>query len=326
MAKVHSILFFYVMVGLCILLNTATQQPLRTKFMTHTQTHSGLKIDASLADFVKNELLAGISISEQQFWQGLAHIVTELTPKNRALLAKRDALQQQIDNYHLNNKVFDSADYHAFLQTIGYLVPEVADFTIKTENVEPEIALKAGPQLVVPVSNARFALNAANARWGSLYDALYGTDVVSEDAGAAKGSDYNPTRGFKVMAYARQFLDQALPLKSGSHIESTNYSIVDGELIITLRDSAHTQLSNPAQLIGFQGEAQNPSVILLQNNGLHIELCIDHHHPIGQADKAGIKDVVLESALTTIMDCEDSIAAVDAQDKVQVYKNWLGLM
>ena len=178
----------------------------------------------------------------------------------------------------------------------------------------------------MPVSNARFALNAANARWGSLYDALYGTDVLSEEDGAEKGRTYNSVRGFKVMAYARQFLDKALPLENGSHIESTNYSVVDGALSITLRDSSQTKLKKPEQLVGYQGEAQNPSVILLKNNGLHLELHIDHHHPIGQADKAGLKDVVLEAALTTIMDCEDSIAAVDAEDKVQVYKNWLGLM
>ncbi|MGY8878987.1 MAG: malate synthase G, partial [Pseudoalteromonas sp.] len=209
---------------------------------------------------------------------------------------------------------------------IGYLVKEPANFEIETQNVEPEVALTAGPQLVVPVSNARFALNAANARWGSLYDALYGTDVLSEDDGAEKGNTYNPVRGFKVMAYARQFLDKALPLTNGSHIESTNYSVVDGALLITLRDSSQTTLANPSQLIGYQGEAQNPTVVLLKNNDLHIELHIDHHHIIGQADKAGLKDVVLEAALTTIMDCEDSVAAVDAEDKVQVYKNWLGLM
>ncbi|MBH0039298.1 malate synthase G [Pseudoalteromonas sp. SWN166] len=294
--------------------------------MSHTLTHSGLSVDTQLADFVKNQLLPGTHLSEQQFWQNFAHIVQTLTPTNKALLEKRELLQKQIDDYHLANKTWDSARYYAFLQDIGYLVKEPANFKIETQNVEPEVALTAGPQLVVPVSNARFALNAANARWGSLYDALYGTDVLSEDDGAEKGTTYNPVRGFKVMAYARQFLDKALPLKNGSHIESTNYSVVDGALLITLRDSSQTTLSNPSQLIGYQGEAQNPTVVLLKNNDLHIELHIDHHHLIGQADKAGLKDVVLEAALTTIMDCEDSVAAVDAEDKVQVYKNWLGLM
>ena len=294
--------------------------------MSHTLTHSGLSVDKQLAEFVKKQLLPGTHLDEHQFWKSFANIVQTLTPLNKSLLAKREQLQKQIDDYHLANKNADQAQYQAFLKDIGYLVDEPENFSIETQNVEPEIALTAGPQLVVPVSNARFALNAANARWGSLYDALYGTDVLNEDDGAEKGSQYNPVRGFKVMAYARQFLDKALPLENGSHIESTNYSIVDGALAITLRDSSHTTLKNPEQLIGYQGEAQNPSVILLKNNGLHIELQIDHHHPIGQADKAGLKDVVLEAALTTIMDCEDSVAAVDAEDKVQVYKNWLGLM
>jgi malate synthase len=294
--------------------------------MTHTLTHSGLSVDSQLADFVRTQLLPGTHLTEQQFWQRFAHIVHTLTPLNTALLAKREQLQQQIDDYHLSNKSWDNAQYHAFLTDIGYLVDEPENFSIETDKVEPEIAQTAGPQLVVPVSNARFALNAANARWGSLYDALYGTDVISEEDGAEKGKRYNPVRGFKVMAYARQFLDKALPLENGSHIESTNYSVVNGALIITLRDSSQTTLKNPEQLVGYQGEAQNPSTLLLKNNGLHIELQIDHHHPIGQADKAGLKDVVLEAALTTIMDCEDSVAAVDAEDKVQVYKNWLGLM
>ena len=299
---------------------------LRKAIMTHTLTHSGLSVDTQLADFVKNQLLPGTHLNEQQFWQNFADIVQTLTPINKTLLEKRELLQQKINDYHLTNKTWDSAKYHTFLQDIGYLVKEPANFEIETQNVEPEIALTAGPQLVVPVSNARFALNAANARWGSLYDALYGTDVLSEDDGAERGNTYNPVRGFKVMAYARQFLDKALPLTNGSHIESTNYSVINGALSITLRDSSQTTLANPSQLIGYQGEAQNPTVVLLKNNDLHIELHIDHHHIIGQADKAGLKDVVLEAALTTIMDCEDSVAAVDAQDKIQVYKNWLGLM
>ena len=293
---------------------------------THSHSQFGLTVNTQLADFINNQLLPGTDVSEQQFWQGFANIIDELTPTNRALLAKRDALQAKIDDYHQRNPQWNAQQYHTFLSEIGYLVPQPEDFKIETQNVEPEIAQCAGPQLVVPVSNARFALNAANARWGSLYDALYGTDVLTEDDGAEKGSTYNPVRGFKVMAYARQFLDKSLPLECGSHIESTNYSIVNGQLIITLRDSSQTCLKQPEQLVGFTGEAQNPSAILLKNNGLHIELQIDHQHPIGKADKAGLKDVVLEAALTTIMDCEDSVAAVDAEDKVQVYQNWLGLM
>ncbi|WP_404343364.1 malate synthase G [Pseudoalteromonas mariniglutinosa] len=294
--------------------------------MTSTLSLHGLTVEQSLADFVEQQLLPGTGIASGHFWQGFANIINELTPINNALLNKRQQLQQKIDQYHQQYTQWDAERYHAFLTEIGYLVEEPEDFTIETENVEPEIATIAGPQLVVPVSNARFALNAANARWGSLYDALYGTDVLSEQDGAEKGVQYNPVRGFKVMAYARQFLDKALPLANGSHIESTNYSIVANQLLITLRDSSQVCLANPEQLVGYQGEAQNPTVILLKNNGLHIELQIDHHHPIGQADKAGLKDVVLESALTTIMDCEDSVAAVDADDKVAVYQNWLGLM
>ena len=294
--------------------------------MTLSHSQFGLTVDNQLADFVNQQLLPGTGISEQHFWQGFAEIIDDLSPLNRALLVKREDLQHQIDSYHLANKHWDAAQYQQFLTDIGYLVPEPDNFCIETENVEPEIARTAGPQLVVPVSNARFALNAANARWGSLYDALYGTDVLSEEDGAEKGSNYNPVRGFKVMAYARQFLDKALPLENGSHIESTNYSVVNGQLIITLRDSSQTGLKQPAQLVGFQGEAQNPRAILLLSHGLHIELQIDHNHSIGAADKAGLKDVLLEAALTTIMDCEDSVAAVDGEDKVQVYQNWLGLM
>lgn len=286
----------------------------------------GLTVNKQLADFVEHQLLPDTGISNHCFWQGFANIINDLTPINKALLEKREHLQTQIDAYHQQHTKLDATHYQDFLSDIGYLVPEPDDFSIETDNVEPEIALLAGPQLVVPVSNARFALNAANARWGSLYDALYGTDVLSEEDGAEKGSQYNPVRGFKVMTYARQFLDKALPLASGSHSESTNYSIVDNQLLITLRDSSQARLANPQQLVGFQGEAQNPSAIILKNNGLHIELQIDHHHHVGQADKAGLKDVILESALTTIMDCEDSVAAVDAEDKVGVYKNWLGLM
>ena len=294
--------------------------------MTTSHSQFGLTVNSQLADFVNQQLLPGTGISEQHFWQGFADIIDDLSPINRQLLIKREDLQHQIDSYHVAHTHWDAEHYQQFLTDIGYLVAEPENFSIETDNVEPEIASTAGPQLVVPVSNARFALNAANARWGSLYDALYGTDVLSEEDGAEKGSTYNPVRGFKVMAYARQFLDKAIPLENGSHIESTNYSVVNGQLFITLRDSSQTGLKQPAQLVGFQGEAQNPTAILLINHGLHIELQIDHNHPIGSADKAGLKDVLLEAALTTIMDCEDSVAAVDGEDKVQVYQNWLGLM
>ena len=294
--------------------------------MTTSHSQFGLTVNSQLADFVNQQLLPGTGISEPHFWQGFADIIDDLSPINRQLLIKREDLQHQIDSYHVAHKHWDAEHYQQFLTDIGYLVAEPESFCIETDNVEPEIARTAGPQLVVPVSNARFALNAANARWGSLYDALYGTDVLSEEDGAEKGSAYNPVRGFKVMAYARQFLDKAIPLENGSHIESTNYSVVNGQLFITLRDSSQTGLKQPAQLVGFQGEAQNPTAILLISHGLHIELQIDHNHPIGSADKAGLKDVVLEAALTTIMDCEDSVAAVDGEDKVQVYQNWLGLM
>ncbi|MBE0379853.1 malate synthase G [Pseudoalteromonas prydzensis] len=294
--------------------------------MTTSHSQFGLTVNSQLADFVNQQLLPGTGISKQHFWQGFADIIDDLSPINRQLLIKREDLQHQIDSYHVAHKHWDAEHYQQFLTDIGYLVAEPENFSIETDNVEPEIARTAGPQLVVPVSNARFALNAANARWGSLYDALYGTDVLSEEDGAEKGSTYNPVRGFKVMAYARQFLDKAIPLENGSHIESTNYSVVNGQLFITLRDSSQTGLKQPVQLVGFQGEAQNPTAILLINHGLHIELQIDHNHPIGSADKAGLKDVLLEAALTTIMDCEDSVAAVDGEDKVQVYQNWLGLM
>ncbi|RZM80739.1 malate synthase G [Pseudoalteromonas rubra] len=288
---------------------------------------AGLRIDTRLFDFVDQELLPGTQINADDFWSGFSNIIHTLTPKNRALLAKRDLLQKQIDDYHIANPSWDAEKYRTFLTEIGYLVPDVAAQPITTEQVEPEIARIAGPQLVVPVSNARFALNAANARWGSLYDALYGTDVLPEEDGAERASGgYNPVRGFKVMAYARQLLDRILPLAHGSHIESTNYAVVQGELIITLNDSSQVKLAEPAQFAGYNGQPQSPSALLFKHHDLHFEILIDPQDPIGQADKAGIKDVILESALTTIMDCEDSVAAVDAEDKVQVYRNWLGLM
>ncbi len=257
--------------------------------MSKYVTHSGFQIATPLAQFVEQSLLPGTGIAVNQFWQGVVDIFSELGKQNQALLNKRDTLQQQIDDYHLSHPDWQSAEYRTFLESIGYLQPEPEDFAIETEHVEPEIASAAGPQLVVPVSNARFALNAANARWGSLYDALYGTDVLGEEDGAERTQAYNPNRGFKVMAYARQFLDKALPLAEGSHIESTNYAILDGNLVITLNDSTQVALQKPEQLVGYQGEAQNPSAVLLRHHDLHIEIQIDPHHPIGQADKAGSK-------------------------------------
>ena len=289
--------------------------------------HSGLQIADVLYRLVNDEVAPGTGISSDTFWSAFADILKDLAPKNRELLQKREQIQAQIDEWHRANAgSFDATAYKAFLQEINYLLPEPADFSVATENVDEEIAALAGPQLVVPVMNARYALNAANARWGSLYDALYGTNVISEDDGADKGKGYNPVRGAKVIAYARQFLDQHTSLSDGSHTDATLYSVVDGALAVTLADGGVTGLADPSQFVGYLGDAAAPSNVLLVNNGLHIDIQIDDQHPIGKDDAARVKDVVLESALTTIQDCEDSVAAVDADDKVEVYRNWLGLM
>lgn len=247
-------------------------------------------------------------------------------PRNQELLARRDELQAQLDKWHRQRAIgpHDADEYKQFLVDIGYLQPDPGDFTITTTGVDDEITTTAGPQLVVPILNARFALNAANARWGSLYDALYGTDVISEDDGAEKGSGYNRVRGDKVIAYAREFLDGAVPLASGSYSDATGFKVDDGQVLITLGDDLSTGLAAPEQFVGYLGEADRPSAILLRHNGLHIEILIDPDSPVGSTDKAGVKDVVLESAVTTIMDFEDSVAAVDAEDKVLGYRNWLG--
>ncbi|UXZ96819.1 malate synthase G [Pseudomonas phytophila] len=296
--------------------------------MTEHVQVGGLQVAKVLYDFVNNEALPGTGLDVAGFWMGADQLINELAPRNKALLAKRDDLQAQIDAWHQSHagQAHDASAYKAFLEQIGYLLPEVADFQITTQNVDEEIARMAGPQLVVPVMNARFALNASNARWGSLYDALYGTDAISEADGAEKGKGYNKVRGDKVIAFARAFLDEAAPLAAGSHVDSTGYKLIDGKLVISLKGGSNTGLEDDAQLIGYQGDASAPTAVLLKHNGLHFEIQIDAASPIGQTDAAGVKDVLMEAALTTIMDCEDSIAAVDADDKVVVYRNWLGLM
>ena len=296
--------------------------------MTEHVQVGGLQVAKVLFDFVNNEAIPGTGITADQFWAGADKVIHDLAPKNKALLAKRDDFQARIDTWHQTHagQAHDPVAYKAFLQDIGYLLPEAADFQASTQNVDDEIARMAGPQLVVPVMNARFALNASNARWGSLYDALYGTDAISEANGAEKGKGYNKVRGDKVIAFARAFLDEAAPLSAGSHVDSTGYKIVDGKLIVSLKGGSNSGLRDDAQLIGFQGPAAEPIAILLKHNGLHFEIQIDASTPVGQTDAAGVKDVLMEAALTTIMDCEDSVAAVDADDKVVIYRNWLGLM
>ena len=296
--------------------------------MTEHVQVGGLQVAKVLFDFVNNEAIPGTGLTADTFWAGADKVIHDLAPKNKALLAKRDDFQARIDAWHQARAgvAHDAVAYKAFLQDIGYLLPEAADFQVTTQNVDDEIARMAGPQLVVPVMNARFALNASNARWGSLYDALYGTDAISEADGAEKGKGYNKVRGDKVIAFARAFLDEAAPLAAGSHVDSTGYKIVDGKLVVALKGGSNTGLRNDAQLIGFHGDAAAPTAILLKNNGLHFEIQIDASTPVGQTDAAGVKDILMEAALTTIMDCEDSVAAVDADDKVVIYRNWLGLM
>ncbi|MGY8869019.1 MAG: malate synthase G [Pseudomonadales bacterium] len=296
--------------------------------MSQSVQTGGLQVAEGLYNFINNEALPGTGISNDQFWSAMDAVIHDLAPRNRELLAKRDDFQTQIDQWHISRKgqPFNFSEYKAFLETIGYLVPEGADFSAETSNVDPEMATMAGPQLVVPVMNARFALNAANARWGSLYDGLYGTDAISQEGGAEAGSSYNPVRGAKTIAFARNFLDEAAPLESGSHKNSAGYSVQNGQLVIVLRDGSEASLAQPEKLIGYLGDAGSPTSILLKNNGLHFEVQIDRNSLIGKDDAAGIKDIVMESALTAIMDCEDSVAAVDSEDKVVIYRNWLGLM
>ena len=293
----------------------------------HTQV-GAMRVDTALKALIDTKILPGTGVSTDSFWAALEKITDDFAPRNRELLAKREDLQAKIDAWHNERagQPHDAATYKEFLTQIGYLVDEPAAFKITTENVDTEIAEQAGPQLVVPVKNARFALNASNARWGSLYDALYGTDAIPEDGGAEKGQGYNPVRGDKVIAFARKHLDQAAPLGTSSHSEVTKYYVRDGALRVNTENGSYEGLSDASQFVGWQGDAASPKAILLRNNGLHIEVQIDPDSPIGKTDKAGVKDLLVEAAVTTIMDCEDSVAAVDAEDKCEVYSNWLGLM
>jgi len=298
--------------------NTSTQQRVKV---------NGLQVDQGLYDFINVEALPGTGVSKTAFWSGFGKIVSDLTPTNRALLEKREQLQGQIDQWYLDNpgKYSDMRAYKAFLKKIGYLVPEGKNFAVSTSRVDAELTSIAGPQLVVPVMNARYALNAANARWGSLYDALYGTDAIAETGGAEKGKTFNPVRGKKVVAWGRKFLDESAPLKEGKHSQVKRYYVKGGKLVAEL-SKGNTTLANAENLAGFSGDAAAPTSVLLVNNDLHVEIIINADHPIGSTDKANIADIILESAVSAIMDCEDSIAAVDAEDKIVVYRNWLGLM
>jgi malate synthase len=294
--------------------------------MTNYLSKAGLQVDAQLVSFIETEALPGTPVTAEQFWSGLSGMVERLMPRYRELLKLRDRLQGQIDEWHHAHGPVagDPAGYEAFLRQIGYLVPEPGDFEIETAGLDPEISTLCGPQLVVPVSNARYALNAANARWGSLYDALYGTDAISRAGELAPGKGYNPKRGAAVVAWGARFLDDALPLARGSHADVRRYAIQNDRLVIDTADGA-AALRDPAQFVGHAG-GENTSQIVLRHNGLHVILYIDRQNPIGKTHPAGLADIVIESALTTIEDCEDSVAAVDAEDKVGVYRNWLGLM
>lgn len=289
---------------------------------------SGLQVDAALASLVNDEILPGTGVSSEHFWQSFSDIIADLAPENARLLAHREALQAQIDDWHKEHREsgYSLEAYRGFLLAIGYLQAQPESFVINTSNIDEEIATQAGPQLVVPVKNARFALNAANARWGSLYDALYGTNAIPETDGCERSGPYNPARGDRVIAFAKSLLDEVAPLKEGSHSEVAAYGITDGALQATLINNSNTGLIDCAQFVGYQGAPEAPNAVLLKNNGLHIEIQIDRTHSIGQVDSAGVKDLLMEAAVSTIMDCEDSVAAVDADDKIEVYRNWLGLM
>jgi malate synthase len=300
--------------------------------MNQRTTVHGLQIATPLHRFIEDKVLPGTGVDSAAFWKGFDAIVHELAPRNMALLAERDRLQAELDKWHAANPgpIRDTAAYRAFLESVGYLQPQPDDFTITTSNVDAELAVQAGPQLVVPILNARYALNAANARWGSLYDALYGTDAIAETDGATRagpaGEGYNPVRGAKVIAFGRDLLDRVAPLSSGSHADATGYRVADGTLAVSLKDGSTTGLADASKFIGHQGSVDAPSAVLLKNNGLHIDIIIDRNTPIGSGDAAGVADLVIEAALSTILDLEDSVAAVDAEDKVLAYANWLGIL
>lgn len=296
--------------------------------MTERIQKGGLQIARVLHDLLVNDIVPGTGVDPDKFWRSLEALVNDLAPENKALLARRDELQQKIDAWHRQNRYTEEnkPEYRSFLEETGYLLPEGDDFSISTTNIDSEIARQAGPQLVVPVMNARFALNAANARWGSLYDALYGTDAIPETEGAEKGKGYNPIRGRKVIEFGRELLDTAAPLVSGSHKEAVCYQVLENSLAISLEDGSTTSLKEPEKFLGYTGTPEKPDSILLKNNELHIDIQFDSEGVIGRDDVADIQDLIVEAAITTIMDCEDSVAAVDAEDKALVYRNWLGLM
>ena len=289
---------------------------------------NNLIISSSLKDFVRDEVLPGLDFTENFFWSSFEKVINKFSIRNKELLTKRRNIQEQINDWHIKNRSldFNIEKYKNFLIDIGYISPRSNDFKIKTWNVDPEIRKIAGPQLVVPVMNARFALNAANARWGSLYDALYGTDIINDEDGAHREGGYNPARGEKVIAFAKKFLDETIPLEKGSYSEVLKFQFIDSELLMTLKDGSKINLQNKDQYIGYKDDGEGAYGLLFKNNNLHFEIQIDRSHPIGQEDLAGIKDILMESAITTIQDCEDSVAAVDAEDKIIVYRNWLGLM
>jgi len=296
--------------------------------MTERVSCQRLQVAANLKRFIEEEALPGSGVDAAAFWSGFDALVHDLAPKNAALLAERDRIQAEVDAWHRAHPgpIADMAAYKAFLSSIGYLLPVPAGAKANTTNVDDELAVQAGPQLVVPVMNARYALNAANARWGSLYDALYGTDAIPQKDGAELTKGYNPARGAKVIAFGRNVLDQAAPLVGASHADATGYAVEGGKLVVKLQNGASSGLQQAEKFVGFQGEAAAPRAVLLKNNGLHIEVQIDRNGAIGKTDAAGVNDLLMEAALSTIMDCEDSVAAVDADDKVVVYRNWLGLM
>ncbi|PCC97490.1 malate synthase G [Halopseudomonas pelagia] len=296
--------------------------------MTQRIEIQGLQIDSALHRFIEQNALPGTGLDAGAFWSGFSQLVHDLAPKNRALLAERDRLQTELDQWHAANPgpIKDMPAYRAFLTSIGYLKAVPDDFRISTANTDSELTQQAGPQLVVPVMNGRYALNAANARWGSLYDALYGTDAISDENGAERGHGYNPVRGDKVIAFARKFLNDTIPLQQGDHTQAQAYRVENGQLHVTLQSGEQTGLQSPELFVGYQGNPTSPDALLFLHNGLHFEIQIDPSHPIGQTDAAGVKDLLMEAAVSTIMDCEDSIAAVDAEDKIVVYSNWLGLM